>query len=168
MAANTVSEWVTQKTGVEGLFVSKCTILCDTANQVAWTKKTPSFLDPTKPWTLIVSLDTALDTQATPLSMYIGYDEDAALSGTASTTASHAAYYVQLLDDGGYATPTVPRAIYFDPHQTVADVVTVAAVATGYKVKPPIVPYYLFNFAAGSGTLLAATITLRIVQDQRG
>jgi hypothetical protein len=164
MAANTLSAWTTDNNVPSGFYSTYCTIAVDAANAVAWTNKTPTFLDPSKPWTLIVSLSGALDTAATPLSMYIGYNSSAALSGTASVTASNAAYYVQLLDDGGYATPTVPRAIYFDPNQAVADVVTYSATPAGYKVKPAIAPYYLFNFTAGSGTLLAVTITLRIIQ----
>ena len=168
MAANTVSAWTTVPNGNSNFYEAVCTILCDTANVVAWSNKTPSFLDPSRPWTLIVSLDTALDTAATPLDLYIGFNDSAALSGTASVTASNAAYYVRLLDDGGYATPTVPRAINFDPNQMVADVVTYSATPAGYKVKPALAPNYLFNFTAGSGTILAATITLRIIQYQKG
>lgn len=166
MAANTLSAWKTDNNVPTGFFSSYCTIAVDTANVVAWTNKTPQFLDPTKEWTLIVSLSGALDSASTPLDMYIGYNSSAALSGTASVTASNASYYVRVLDDGGYLTPTVPRAIVFDPNQAVADVVTYSATPAGYKVKPAIVPYYLFNFTAGSGTLLGVTITLRIIQRQ--
>jgi hypothetical protein len=163
MAANTVTAW-TDPVTVNGVISTYCTIAVDTANVVAWTNKTPKAIDPTKEWTAIISLSDALDTQATPLDLYIGYSDDAALSGTASVTTTDCAYYVRLLDDGGYATPTVPRAITFDPNQAVADVVTYSATPAGYKVKPAIAPYYLFNFTAGSGTLLGVTITIRIIQ----
>lgn len=162
MAANTVVDW-TNKT-CNGKSVWTSTITVDTANAVAWTNKTPKELNTAKPCTVLITLDTALDTQAVPLALYYGYTDSAALSGTASVTATDAAYGVQLLDDGGYASPTVTRSIVLDPHQSVADVVTYAAVATGLKVKPAIVPYYLFNFTAGLGTLLGAVITIRIIQ----
>src|SRR5574343_1138335 len=169
MAANTVSNWTTDKTGLgKGIFESYCTIAVDTANAVAWTKKTPQFLNPKKPWTLLVSFSGALDTAATPLDIYVGYKDTAALSGTASTTATDSVKYKQLLDDCGYTDPTIAKAILLDPYSVQADVVTIAAVGSGLKSKIPIAPYYLFNFTAVSGTLLGVTITLRILQDQRG
>jgi hypothetical protein len=162
MAANTVSEWSNKS--CNGKAVYGCTILCDTANVVAWTKKTPKELNTAKPFTAIISFDTALDSGATPLALYVGYTDSAALSGTAATSVSDAAYAVQVLDDCGYTNPTVPKTIVFNPQQAVADVVTIAAVATGLKVKNPIAPYLFFNFTAYSGTLLGATITIKIIQ----
>ena len=50
-----------------------------------------------------------------------------------------------------------------DPDLAVADVVTVAAITTGLKVKIPKAPYYAFN-CDGGGTLNATTATWRIVQ----
>jgi len=168
MAANTVSEWSTPTSvpsnGNNKVLKTSCTILVDTANVVAWTKKTPPQLDPRKPWTLIVTSTGALDTGATPLDLWIGYSDNSALSGTSAVAGTNASYYVRILDDGAYATPTVPRAITFDPNQAVADVVTYSATPAGYKVKPAIAPFYLFNFTAYSGTLLAVTITLTIIQ----
>ena len=163
MAANTIVDW-TPTSSPNGYTIYTSTITVDTANVVAWSKKTPITFDTSKPSLLLVTLDTALDTQATPLALYYGYTGSAALSGTASVTATDAAYGVQLLDDGGYATPTVTRAIQLDPHSAVADVVTYAAIATGLKVKTVPAPYFLFNFTAGSGTLLGAVITLKLIQ----
>jgi hypothetical protein len=163
MAANTIVDW-TPTSSPNGYTIYTSTITVDTANVVAWTKKTPQEFDTSKPAILTVTLDTALDSQATPLALYYGYTKDAALSGTAAVTETNAAYGVQLLDDGGYATPTVTRAIQLDPNLAVANVVTLAAVATGLKVKTVPAPYFLFNFTAGSGTLLGAVITLKLIQ----
>lgn len=165
MAANVIVDWTpSSSSAVNGKTVYTSTITVDTANVVAWTKKTPPQFDTSKPAILTVTLDTALDTQATPLALYYGYTDSAALSGTASVTATDAAYGVQLLDDGGYASPTVTRAILLDPNLATADVVTYAAIATGLKVKTAPAPYFLFNFTAGSGTLLGAVITLKLIQ----
>ena len=51
----------------------------------------------------------------------------------------------------------------FDPELPVANVVTVAAIANGLKVRTPIAPYYAFNLDGG-GTLNATTITWTIFQ----
>ena len=168
MAANTLSDWTTQKAvSRDGFMESYCTCLIDTANVVAWTKKTPEFLKPEKPWTLLVSFSGATDTGATPLDIYLGYNSNAALSGTASATASNCVKYKQVLDDCGYTDPTIAKAIIFDPSLGVADVVTIAAVANGLKVKVPIMPHYLFNITANSGQLLGVTVTFRIIQYQK-
>jgi hypothetical protein len=168
MAANTLSEWVTEKSvSKDGFLDTKCTCLIDAANVVAWTKKTPTFLNPNKPWTLLISFSGATDTGATPLDIYLGYNNNAALSGTSAVTASNAVKYKQVLDDCGYTDPTIAKAIIFDPNLAVADVVTISAVADGLKVKVPAMPYYLFNITANSGQLLAVTVTFRIIQYQK-
>ena len=55
----------------------------------------------------------------------------------------------------------------FDPELPVANVVTVAAIANGLKVRTPIAPYYAFNLDGG-GTLNATTITWTIFQEAVG
>jgi hypothetical protein len=164
MAANTLSAWTQKKTGDDKLKMFQCTCLIDTANVVAWTYRTPSLLDTSKPWTLIFSADTATDTQATPLTIYGGYTTSSAITGTAAVTASNCVLIGTVIDDCCYTTPTVAKAVAFDPNSAVADVVTVAAVATGLKMKIPAMANYLFVITAGSGTLLGATVTFTIVQ----
>ena len=165
MAANTLSAWTQdQSIGKSGFVSCYCTIAVDAANVVAWTNKTPHYLDLSKPFTLLVSFSGALDTAATPLDVYLGYNENAALSGTASATASNCVKFKEVLDDCGYTDPTIAKSIIFDPALEVADVVTIAAVGSGLKVKVPTVPFLLFNLTAGTGTLLAVTATFRIIQ----
>jgi len=162
MAANTVSEWVAQPTQNKTA-IWKATVLTDTANQQVWTKKTPAELDPTKPWMLVVSNSAELDGQAIPLDIYLGYSDKAALAGTSAITATDAVKFQQLIDDIGYASPTVPRAFLFAPDLRVANVVTVAAIATGLKSNIPAAPYYLFN-CAGATTVAAVTVTFLLIQ----
>ena len=52
-----------------------------------------------------------------------------------------------------------------DPDLSIAPVITVAAIATGFKIKVPVAEYYAFNLN-GASTLNAVTHTFRIIQDQ--
>ena len=164
MAANTVSAWTFPKT-IGKCLVTSCTVLVDTANQMAWTKKTPPEIDCTKPMTLQVSASGAVDGQAVPLDLYIGYADNSALAGTSAITATAASKYKQLVDDIGYAGTlwTNVHSIALNPDQQVADVVTIAAEATGLKTKTTRAPFFLFNLN-GATTLLAETVTFRIIQ----
>jgi hypothetical protein len=86
------------------------------------------------------------------------------LSGDAGTVAAaDGSNYKVIYDDVVLAVSPLEYSFAFDPLQQVADVVTVAAIATGNKVKIPVAPYYAFNLDGGS-TLAAVTHTFRIVQ----
>jgi hypothetical protein len=161
--ALTQSAW--DETFVNGLYTATCTVISTTAENDAYTKKTPANLNPNLPWTLFYSAAATPDGQALPLDLWIGYSDQFDLSGdganvVATGTGSN---YKQLYDDVVLAVSPISYSFAFDPLQQVADVVTVGAIATGNKVKIPVAPYYAFNLDGGS-TLAATTHTFVITQ----
>lgn len=160
--ALTQSAW-TEKF-VNGLYTAYCTVISTTAENDAYTLKTPEGLDPSKPWTLFYKASATPDGQALPLDVWIGHSDTFALSGDGGTVAAtDGSNYKSIYDDVVLAVDPLEYSFAFDPTQQVADVVTVAAIATGNKVKIPVAPYYAFNLDGGS-TLAAATHTFRITQ----
>jgi len=165
MAAQTVSEW-TEST-INGMYYASCTALTDANNEVNYTKKTPSGLDPSKPWTLIVSASAAQDGAAAPLMIWGGYTHDFAISGTtARCTATDGVQIGELTDDLGYAAAVAGMGFNMTPGSSgLANIVTIAAVATGMRFNVPVFPYYAFELMADdAATLLAHTLTFRIIQ----
>ena len=150
---------------VNGCYTASCTVVSTTAENDAYTKKTPSGLDPSKPWTLFYSASATPDGSALPLDLWIGYDPNFDLSGDAATVAASGtgSNFKSIYDDVVLAVSPISYSFAFDPLQQVADVVTVAAIATGNKVKIPVAPYYAFNLD-GASTLAAVTHTFVIVQ----
>lgn len=159
--ALTQSAWT--DASANGKFVATCTVAATTSENDAYTLKTPKGLKVDQPWTLIVKTSAASDGAAVPLDLWVGYSDNFVLSGNDSTVAAtDGVNYKQITDDIGYSAAS-SACFFFDPQQAVADVVTIAAIATGYKVKIPIAPYYAFNLDGGS-TLLAHTATYIIIQ----
>lgn len=161
--ALTQSSW--SDTFVNGVLKSTCTVVSTTAENDAYTLKTSANLNPNLPWTLFYSSSATPDGQALPLDLWIGYKDSFALSGdganvVATGTGSN---YKSIMDDVVLAVSPISYSWQMDPDLAVADVVTVAAIATGLKVKVPVAPYYAFNLDGGS-TLAAATHTFTIVQ----
>lgn len=169
MAANTVSAWSETRVGYKGssLYKASCTVLADTANQMAYTLKTPRGLDVRRPWSLVISTSAASDGQAVPADLYLGTGDTAALSGTSSITATAAVKFKQLTDDIGYSAATatchliIPMGVV--AANGVSDIALIANIASGYKHNVPIAPYYIFNLN-GATTLLAHTTTWTIIQ----
>jgi hypothetical protein len=158
------SDWSEKSAG--GFYIATCTVVSTTAENDAYTKKTPVGLDPKKPWVLLYKADDTPDGQALPLDLWIGFSDSFALSGDgANVVAVDGAEFKSIFDDVVLAVDKY-YSFYFDPNQGVADVVTVAAIATGAKVRVPPAPYYAFNLDGGS-TLAATTHTFVIIQDQR-
>ena len=162
MAAQTVSDWVNASFG--DYLIAQCTVETDATNLCAYTKKTPKWIDCTKKYTLIVDASAAQDGAAAPLALYFGYKDIFALAGTTGApTVTAGAKYANITDDLGYAAAAVMSFI-IDPDLPVANVVTIAAVATGMKSRSPAAPYHAYSINAASGTLLAHTITWTIIQ----
>ena len=165
MAAQTVGAW-TEST-IQGCYYATCAVTTDANNEVLWTNKTPNGLDPKKPWTLVVSASAAQDGAAAPLMVWGGYADNFALAGTtARATATSGAQLGELTDDLGYAAAVPGMAFNMMPGSSgLANIVTIAAVATGMRFNVPIMPYYAFELMADdSATLLAHTLTYRIIQ----
>jgi hypothetical protein len=168
MATQTVSAWTHASFGTlsKKYVIAQCTAYTDATNLCCFTKKTPVWIDTTKKYTLIADADAAQDGAAAPLALYFGYKDDFVLAGTTGApTVTSGAKYANITDDLGYAAAAVMSFI-IDPILSVANVVTIAAVATGMKSRAPAAPYHAFSINAASGTLLAHTITWTIIQEK--
>jgi len=160
--ALTQSAWSVKT--VQQRMIATCTVVATTAENDAYTLKTPTGLNPTKPFTLLYKAAATPDGQALPLDLWIGYGDDFVMSGDgANVVATNGAKFKQIFDDVVLAVTPLIYTFLLDPDLPVADVVTVAAIATGPKVKIPVAPYYAFNLNGGS-TLAATTHTFTIIQ----
>lgn len=147
------------------LMVWTCNVAFTTDETDAYTLKTPTELDPTKPWTLAIKCAATPDGQALPLDIWIGWNDSFALSGQGAnvTAGANGGKFKQIFDDVVLAVTTLVYTFLMDPDLPVADVVTVGAIATGPKVRIPPAPYYAFNLNGGS-SLNATNIDLYIIQ----
>lgn len=160
--ALTQGTW-TSKT-VNGFMVATCDIVQTASETDAYTLKTPPELDGTKPFTVVLSALATPDGSALPVDVWIGYEDSFVLSGQgASVVATNGARYKQLTDDAVLAVTTIEHAIHIHPDLGVADVVTAAAILTGYKSNIPPAPYYAFNLN-GASALAATTVTWVLIQ----
>ena len=161
--ALTQNAWA--KTSDEGYNKWECTVVQTTGENDSYTLKTPAALDGSRQWTMAMSAAATADGAALKMDLWAGYNDDFAISGDDGTvTAGTNGFEVQqILDDCVLAVTTLKYSWIFDPELPVANVVTVAAIANGLKVRTPIAPYYAFNLDGG-GTLNATTITWTIFQ----
>ena len=169
MAAQTQTAWTT--THLRGFKVYSSTATTDANNEVNWSLMTPKQLDSSQPWSLIVSASAAQDGAAAPLMIWGGYSDDFALAGTtARATATDGVQLGELTDDLGYAAAVLGMNFAMNPGSTgLANVVTIAAVATGMRHNIPVFPYYAFELMADdAATLLAHTLTFKIIQKVNG
>jgi len=149
--------------------VISCAVTATTGENDAYTKWLDCKrmgLDPFKPFQLVYYASATPDGQALPLDIWVAWDGGTEISGDgASVVCANGAMFKQIFDDVVLAVDDTPLAYVWnlDPNLAVADVVTVAAVATGPKVKIPSMPYYAFN-ADGGSTLAAVTHYFKIVQ----
>lgn len=165
MAAQTVGAWTEKTVGDFTIFT--CTVTTDASNEILFTNKTPDNLDTSRPWTLIIAASAAQDGAAAPVALHIGYDTDFALAGTtARATVTSGAMYGNITDDLGYAAAVPGMAFQMVPSSSgLANIVTIAAVATGMRFNVPVAPYYAFElYAADGATLLAHSLTYTIIQ----
>ena len=167
MAAQTQTAWT--ETSINGYMVLSSTATTDANNEVNWSLKTPVELDTSEPWSLIVSASAAQDGAAAPLMIWGGYSDDFALAGTAGrATATDGVQIGELTDDLGYGAAVAGMNFAMTPGSSgLANVVTIAAVATGMRHNVPIFPYYAFELHSDDGGVLAAhTLTWKIIQKQ--
>ena len=164
--ALTQGSW-TEKTE-NGYKVLTCTVTATASENDAYTLKTPNSLDTTKPWYLALTFSGTPDGSALPVEIWTGFSDSFAISGDGGAiTATDGGKYKTIFDDCVLAVSGLNYFWLMDPDLAVADVVTVAAVATGPKVKIPKVPYYAFNLN-GASTLAAETATWKIIQSSDG
>ena len=160
--ALTQNNWTT--TTSNGYNKFECTVVHTTSESDAYSLKTPSALDGSRPWFLQASTAIAADNAALAVDLWIGFNDDFALSGdtTAVTAGSNGVRYKEIMDDARTALPTYRFAWIMDPDLPVADVVTLAAITDGLKVRVPAAPYYVI--ALNGDTLIATTATYTIFQ----
>lgn len=162
--ALTQGAWITQVSKDSGFYITKCNVAFTTAENDAYTLKTPEFLDTNRQWTLLIKFAATPDGSALPVDLWGGYGDSFALSGDGATVAATNGVLIkQVLDDCVLAVDPVVYSITFDPELPVADVVTVAAIGSGLKVRIPKFPHYVINFDGGS-TLNATNVDLYIIQ----
>jgi len=169
MAAQTQTAWTSST--YNGFAIYTSTATTDAANEVNWSLKTPNELDTTKPWSLIVSASASQDGAAAPLMIWGGYSDDFALAGTTTrATATDGVQLGELTDDLGYGAAVAGMHFAMSPGSTgLANVVTIAALATGMRHNIPVFPHYAFELMADDGnTLLAHTLTFKIIQVSQG
>lgn len=161
--ALTKSAW-TEKT-VNGYLVLTCTVIATTAENDAYTLKTPAnSVDGRRPFVVLLQCSVTPDAVALPVEIAIGHGDNFAVTGDGATLgATNGAIFKQLLDDCVLAVPNLEYAFLIHPDLGVADVVAIASIASGFKVNVPPSPYYAFNLNGGS-TLAAHTATWRVVQ----
>jgi len=152
---------------VNGMYRATCNVIHTTGETDAYTLKTPARstgFDTSKKWTLIVAAAATVDGSTLPFDLWVGHDDDFLLSGQGgSVVATNGGNFKTITDDILLAVTTVEHVFLMDPDLAVADVVTLAAIATGYKLKIPVAPYYAFNMDGGS-SLNATNIDFTIVQ----
>lgn len=153
--------------GAKKTLIASCTVTATTAENDAYTLKTPAQLNPTKPWMLGLVCAATPDGQALPVDLWVGYSDSFALSGDGASVVATGtgAKFKQIMDDVVLAVSPLMYVWNMVPNLAVADVVTVAAIATGLKISVPVAPYYAFNLNGGS-TLAATTATWVIFQTQ--
>lgn len=165
--ALTQGAWTTQVDGKSGLYVTKCNVAFTTAENDAYTLKTPKFLDTTKQWTLLIKFAATPDGTGLPVDLWGGYSDSFALSGDGASVAATDGFQIgQVLDDAVLAVDPLVYQITFDPNLPVANVVTVSAIASGLKYRIPILPHYAINFD-GASTLNNTNVDLYIIQWQK-
>lgn len=150
---------------VNGFLVLTCTVSGGTSYKDVYTYKTPAnTIDGTKPFTVFMSAAATPADAALPLHLWIGYDDDFALSGDdGSLVAASGSFYVQLTEDSLLAVTTNQHAFNVHPNLRVADVVAKTNILTGYKANVPPAPYYTLCLN-GANSLYFVVTTFRIVQ----
>ena len=97
------------------------------------------------------------------MELWVGYDDKFAIASDTPMTGTSGAFYKQLTSDLLLAVTTNEHVFYMHPDLGVADVVTIGAIATGYKINCPPAPYYAFAINGGSA-ISADLISVRVVQ----
>lgn len=167
MAGLVQGAWIQTKTTLSGMRVWISNISFDATNNDAYTLKTPNQLDTSKQWDLLISAAAAVDAQAVPVDLWGGYSDNFAVTGDGASVAATSGFKVkQILDDCVLAVTPLVYQITFDPILPVADVVTVAAIGSGLKVRIPILPYYAIDLNGGS-TLNVTNCNFYIIQKDK-
>ena len=149
---------------VADIYKATCAVVSTTGENDAYTLKTPANLDGSKEWTLFYQASGTPDGSALPLEVFVGFTDNFVVTGDAGTIgATDGSVFKDIFDDVVLAVAPLIYSWKMSPNLGVADVVTVAAIASGAKVNMPVAPYYAFNLN-GASTLAAVTHTFTITQ----
>lgn len=164
--ARTVNEWSPVVTQQNKFMVWSTTLVMnDNGESDIFTKRTPKELDPDKPFELIFYASNTPDGSALPVKLWGGWADNFALAGdTTTVAATNGVAIKQIMDNCVTAITTLPFHINFDPDLPVAEVVAVASIASGFKVRPPKFPFYIFHFDGASTLTASITYTLYLIQ----
>lgn len=161
--ALTQGNWTPQKTDDSKLQVWKCNVAFTTSENDAYTKPIPKSIDTNRQYTLMIKFAATPDAVALPLDLWLGYGDSFELSGDGSSvTATNGFNFKQLFDDVVGAVSTAYQ-FTLDPELPVADVVTVAAISSGAKVRIPKGFRAVFNLD-GASTLNATNCDFYVIQ----
>ena len=164
-----LTQGVWKKTTSNGYHKWECVVSQTASETDAYTLPTPKELDGSKQWSMTMSASGTADGEALKMDLWAGYNDDFAVSGdgTGVTAGTNGFEVKQICDDCVLAVTTLKYSWIFDPKLVVSDVVTVAAIANGFKVRTPIAPFYAFNLDGGSA-LAAVDVTWTIFQEIHG
>src|SRR3990167_8114111 len=111
---------------VNGSLILSCTVVSTTAENDAYTLKTPTTLNTKKAWSLIYYASATPDAQALPIDLWVGFDSDFAITGDSTTVAATSgAQFKSFFDDVVLAVTPLFYMFHMDPASSVADIVTV-------------------------------------------
>jgi len=143
------------ETTVNNHYVAQCDVVATTAESISATLKTPTGLDTSKSFLLIVNSEAAtLDGATLPVDIYAGYSDSFALSvaGAVLTVTDGVLLNPDVIAD----VQTAAGATIVDPNLNIAD-------DADDLVRGQEVPYYGFVLD-GASTLAAATCRFMVIQ----
>ncbi len=146
---------------VNGKAVFECDVVQTTAENDAYTLKTPKELDTSRAFILMVNTgNVTLDGSALPVDIYAGYADDFAITGDGATVKATSGGLVaaDVIDD----VKSAANSIIIDPNYNAAKVASTLAGVRGI-VNAGTPPYFAFNLDGGS-TLTAGTCHWVIIQ----
>ena len=139
----------------------------DNGESDIFTKRTPKTLDPSKPFSVAVQFSNTPDGAGLPIKLWAGFADDFALSGDTTTVAATNGFQVKQILDVAEGAVTNPYVIYCDPQLPVADVVAVASIGSGLKVRTPELPYFIVHFDGASTLTASISYYIWIIQKKR-
>ena len=147
---------------VNNRLVMECDVTATTSENDIYTLKTPTELDGSRPWILMVNTAEAdISDNTDPVDIWAGFADNFAITGDgASVAATNGAEVASAVMDDVSDEVLVTTV---NPNRTAAKVQSVTD--TAGEVNAGVAPYYAINVDSGS-TVKAATTHFVIIQDR--
>ena len=159
--------WTQQVIADGSMQVWKSHIVFTTSENDAYTPPIPKTIDTTKRFEMMLVFAATPDNAALPLDIWAGYGDSFAVAGDgASNAATNGFKLKQLCDDVVLAVTPLVYHFTLDPDLPVADVIAVANILNGFKVRIPKGLRIAFNLN-GAGTLNATNCDFYIIQTSK-